>query len=57
MSPSDLALLPASPILVTATVSGTERPVFTATVPANRLPAVAARFDQSPRWATRAPAS
>ncbi len=48
MNPSDLALLLGPADLATATVGGTaERPIFTAAVPANRLPTVAARLDQS----------
>jgi NADPH:quinone reductase-like Zn-dependent oxidoreductase len=48
MNPSDLALLLGPADLATAAVSGPpERPVFTATVPANRLPTVAGRLDQS----------
>lgn len=48
INPSDLALLLGPADLETLTVSGTpERPVVTASVPAQSLPALAARLDQS----------
>ncbi|MCX5746188.1 MAG: zinc-binding dehydrogenase [Proteobacteria bacterium] len=48
INPSDLALLLGPADLATAAVGGTpERPIFTATVPAERLPTVAARLDQA----------
>ena len=48
MNPSDLALLLGPADLATASVSGPpERPIFTATVPPDRLPMVAGRLDQS----------
>lgn len=48
INPSDLALLLGPADLATAAVSGPAgRPIFTATVPANRLPTVAGRLDQS----------